>query len=116
MESVQEYWRDKVVLILQWGGAVFILFAGWAIENSEKFRLVNVSWPHDKSQIFRGGGLLCATFIYAILLPYSVFRIYQKHLPKEKIDKTVLSKNLATAIGGSLSFLTLIIAILMCFI
>ena len=112
MSDVQVYWRDRVTNLLQWGAALFIIFAGWAVDHQNVFQLLDTSWPEQRDQIMAAIGLLVATILYAPLLPLSMAHIYRKHL-STGTDTTVLPCWFAMTCALALSAFTLIIAALM---
>lgn len=113
MSDAQVYWRDRVTNLLQWGAALLILFAGWAVDHQNVFQLVDASWPKQRDQIMAAIGLLVATIIYAPLLPLAVAYIYRRHLKKTDTDATVLPRRFAMTCAIVLSAVTLLIAALM---
>jgi hypothetical protein len=89
MNPVQEYWRDRVTNMLQWGAALFVVFAGWALQSHEKFRLHGASWSFGRDQLLAGIGLLLVTVPYSLLFPTGIRLIYKKFLCSGT-DATVL--------------------------
>ena len=108
MNEAQKYWRDKVTNVLQWGAAVFILFAGWAVDHHERFGL----WSKQRDEILAAIGLLSVTTFYAPLLPLAVRYIYKKFLTPIP-DETVLPQGFALTCAFVLSVLTWVVAFLM---
>jgi hypothetical protein len=113
MNQVQEYWRDKVANMLQWGAALFVLFAGWALQSHEKFRLRGASWSSGRDELLAAIGLLTVTIPYSILFPVAVGVVYKRFLGSGT-DATVLPRRVALAFAVVLSFCTLAVAVLMC--
>lgn len=113
MNEVRKYWRDKVVILVQWGAALAVLLAGWAIQSQEKFKLIGASWPEQKDEILAAIGLLSVSILYAPLLPFAIWYIYKNYLAEET-DETVLPYRLAMMCAILLSLLELVIALLMC--
>jgi len=115
MESQCIYWRDKVTTILQWAGAVFVLFVGWSIDHYERFK-VKEPWPNGKNEIVAAAGLIFITILYSIVLLLGVKTIYKRFLNKAQKDNTVLPYRFAMWCGGVLALLTLGVALLLVFV
>ena len=112
MHEVQVYWRDKVDHLLQWGGALLIVFAGWAMTNHRDFDLSPGSSPQDVDRFLAACGLLAITIPYGVLHPLAVFTIYRRYL-RAGVDRTVLPFPFAMTCSLILSLATLSIAFLM---
>jgi hypothetical protein len=112
IDEATKYWRDQVDLLLKAGGALVILFAGWAIEHQETFDLGCFTGSRDDDKRLAAIGLLIMSFAYAISLPVMVSRIY-KHRLASKTDPTLLGKGTAVWISFWLSAASIVIAVLM---
>jgi hypothetical protein len=115
VNEVQRYWRDKVVNLFQWGAALSVLLAGWAIQSQEKFQLLNASWPRQRDEILGAIGLLTVVILCAPLLPLAVRYIYKNFLDKET-DETVLSYRFAMMCAVVLAVVDIAITLLMCLV
>ena len=115
MEPQTIYWRDRVSNLLQWGVGLFVLFAGWAIDNYERFK-VKMPWPEGRNEIVGAIGLLAVTFIYSIVLLLGIKTIYRKFLEKAHTDQTVLPYKFAMLCAWVLVIFTLTLAFLIVFI
>jgi hypothetical protein len=110
-----DYWRDRVSNILQWAGAVFILFVGWSIDHYERFK-IKKPWPEGRNEIVAASGLIFITLLYSIFLLLGIKTIYKKFLNQVKKDNTVLSYPFAMWCASVLALLTLGVALLLVFI
>ena len=115
MEPETIYWRDRVTNLLQWGAALFVLFSGYAIDHYERFK-VRAPWPSGRNEIVAAGGLLAASFVYAIVLPLGIMTIYRKFLFRAKTDKTVLPYQFAIKCALLLVLFTVILSLLIVFV
>jgi hypothetical protein len=109
------YWRDRISSILQWAGAVFILFVGWSIDHYERFKVKN-PWPEGRNEIVAASGLIFITLLYSIFLLLGIKTIYKKFLKGAKEDNTILSYSFAMWCASVLALLTLGVALLLVFI
>ena len=96
-----------VVHLLEIGGALFTVFAGWGLSSSDKFDIGG-----DREEKLAAYGLLVCTVIYAAIFPMAINSIYRKFL-KEKNDKTVLSHQFAFTCAICLSLATCCVAVLL---
>ncbi|HEV8493494.1 MAG TPA: hypothetical protein VGR76_14560, partial [Candidatus Angelobacter sp.] len=72
MNKVQEYWRDRISNMIQWGAALFVVFGGWALQSHEKFRLRGASWSSGRDELLAAIGLLAVTIPYSVLFPLGI--------------------------------------------
>jgi hypothetical protein len=112
MNKVQEYWRDRISNMIQWGAALFVVFGGWALQSHEKFRLRGASWSSGRDELLAAIGLLAVTIPYSVLFPLGIHIITRNS--SAHTDATVLPRRLALTFAIVLSFCTLAVAVLMC--
>lgn len=121
MNDEQQYWRDKLTQILQWGVALYILLFGWSMENHDEFELFpeykNSLWAEEepRGQFLRAVGLISFGVIYAVILPLAVHLVRAKYLEdteSDKLDSTVLPYRFLMACAIVLSSLTLLVAVM----
>ncbi|OLE51388.1 MAG: hypothetical protein AUG51_23095 [Acidobacteria bacterium 13_1_20CM_3_53_8] len=115
MDEVQKYWRDKVMGLFQWSLTLYLLLAGWSITYHDKFELCadsTKSIADNRDNFIRAVSFISMSLMYGIALPLLVRHIYQKFLPKEKIDATVLPYRVALTTSMVLAFLIFLLAFL----
>jgi hypothetical protein len=112
MDDAKKYWRDMVIDILKWGGAIFVLFAGWAASGHYSIFKIREG---SRDQKVAGIALLVISFAYAYLLPASLNYIY-KHRLKHVKDETLLGHKFVMVCACTISFLVLFVAISMVFV
>lgn len=99
-------------LLLKAGGALVILFAGWAIDHHQDFDLGWISGVYDTDRRLAAAGLLLMSLVYALFLPLSVWKIYNHRL-QDSQDPTLLPRRVAMWISVTLSLGAVLIAGLM---
>jgi len=112
MDEPKKYWRDMVIDILKWGGAIFVLFAGWAA--SDHYSIFKIR-EGSKDQKVAGIALLVVSLAFAFLLPASLYYIYEHPLKNIK-DETLLSRKFVLACACTISILVLFVAFSMVFV
>ena len=112
MDEPKKYWRDMVIDILKWGGAIFVLFAGWAA--SDHYSIFKIR-EGSKDQKVAGIALLVISTAYAYLLPAALYYIYRHRLKGVK-DETLLSCKFVMVCACTISFLVLFVSFTMVFV
>src|SRR5215470_3999477 len=93
MDKIKEYWRDRLVQLLSWGIASFVILIGWLLSSGSTFDY----WGSPAERGHACTLAILAPTIYGAWL-WSLHSIHRRWLSTD-VDETVLPYKIVISYG-----------------